>query len=346
MLFFKSQIGASFSDAQDVVDYIKQMVYQPLQSDANHKYSAKKISEMLNIKRQPQSPLEGAFFFSLSNQERFFSYGEEDIKILAQDIMEYMKELEKGVEKRYTKVFNSNQVSVMFPVATGMPFIYKYKEPIVIHIHSKAKGKIDRDPKNRNDLSSFMDKELQFTAAKNYDGSVGFMDTLSDQLAIAGVVKKYQVYVPVKLNIEMKSGESKIKIEPLRSQQDYTIGHYSIWPYTANQKKDSLVPPSLDPATKVVERPRKVWSTDMKFGQQTGTVFQMQGYSFSSDFKNAGNLFQNWGDLLAPKDIALTHYNLRYLGKQSQTKSLILTAVYGTYQDLFTYPNDILGILY
>ncbi|PZC74123.1 hypothetical protein B5X24_HaOG208265 [Helicoverpa armigera] len=324
-------IGASFSDAQEIVDFLKQMMYEPLVSNANHKYTAQKISEMLKIKRNPESPLEGAFFFNIANQERFFSFDESDLIRLVQDVMEYMKELEQGVDKHYTKVFNAHQVSVMFPVASGMPFIYKYKEPIVIHIQSKAKGKMDRDPQTRKYLTSTMDKELQITIARNIDGNVGFMDTLSNQLASAGVVRKYQVNVPVKMSIQMNAGVMKMKVEPLRPDQDYMIAHFSVWPYTAIQKKDTLVPYSQDPTTKIVERLRKVASTDMKFGQQIGTIFQLQGYSYSADYRNAGNLLQTlykMDDLLAVRDIALTHYNLRYLGKQSQNKVLTLTAAY------------------
>ncbi|KAJ8705339.1 hypothetical protein PYW07_011166 [Mythimna separata] len=330
----ENMIGASFSDVQEIVDFIKTMLFEPQRSEANHKFNAQRITEMLNIKRESQRPIEGSFFYDIFNQERFYSFDEGDLIRLVQDIMEYMKEVEQGVEKHYTKVFNANQVSVMFPIASGMPFIYKYKEPVVMHIQSKAKGKIDRDPKNRNNLSSFMDKELQLTLARNIDGTVGFMDTLTNQLAIAGVVKKYQINVPVKLSFQMESGQAKMKVEPLRPDQDYTIAHYSVWPFTTYQKKDTLVPYSQDPATKIVERSRKVLSTDMKFGQQAGTVFQLQGYSYSTDFRNAGNLVQalyNIGDLLGARDIALTHYNFRYLGKQSQNKVVTFTAAHDTF---------------
>lgn len=309
-------------------------MYQPLQSDATHKYSAQRISEMLNIKRQPQGPLVGSFFYAISNQERFYSFDEGDLTRLAQGFMKYLKEVEQGVEKHYTKVLNTNQVSIMFPIASGMPFIFKYKEPVVVHVASKAKGTINPHTKNHKDLSVVMEKEVSLTAARNIDGNVGFMDTLSNQVASAGVVTKYQVNVPVKLHIDMHSGEAKMKVEPLRPDQDYTIAHYSVWPYTTIQKKDTLVPYSQDPTTKIVERVRKVQSTDVKLGQQLGAVFQLQGYSYSTDFRNAGNLLQalsNMGVLLAQRDIALTHYNLRYLGKQSQNKVVTLTAAYGTY---------------
>lgn len=308
-------------------------MYEPLKSNANHKHTAQKISEMLNIRSEPQDPIQGAFFYTILGQERFFSFDENDLLTLVQDVMEHMKQVEKGMETHYTKVFNSNQVSVMFPIASGMPFIYKYKEPVAIHVQAKSTGKVVRDPNTHKEMSLLMDKELQITAARNIDGNVGFMDTLSNKLASAGVVKKYQVNVPVKLNVQISSGEAKMNVEPLRIDQDYTIAHYSVWPYTTIQMKDTLVPYSQDAATKIVERPRKVSSTDVKFGQQVGAVFQLQGYSHSNDFRNTNPLqvVSNIANLLALRDIGLTHYNLKYLAKQSQNKKLTLTAVYGMY---------------
>ncbi|XP_075987385.1 uncharacterized protein LOC142984007 [Anticarsia gemmatalis] len=321
----------AFSSAQELVDYIKQMIAEPRKSNANQKYSANRISEMLNIKREQQNPLEGAFGFEIFDQERFFAFDESDLKKLVQDVMEYMEQMEKGVEKHYTKVFNAKQVSVMFPIASGVPFIYKYKEPVVIHIQSKASGKIDNDKKNPKNIHATMNKEVQLTFARNIDGNVGFMDTLGNQHASAGVVKKYQINVPAKLSMQMKSGEYQMRVEPLNPGQDTTIAHFSVWPYSANHKKDSLTPNSQDKTSQIVKRPQMVSSTDVKFGQQTGTIFHLQGYSHSKSYKNANNLasaLYNMGELLAPQDIALTHYNIRYLGKQSKSKAVTFTAVY------------------
>nr|ALR35190.1 vitellogenin [Spodoptera exigua] len=326
----ENTIGSSLSDAKAILNFIKQIMYEPLKSNANHKHTAQKISEMLNIRPEPQDPLQGLFFYTILGQERFFSFDENDLITLVQDIMVYMSQVEKGMEQHYTKVFNSNQVSVMFPISSGMPFIYKYKEPVVIHLQAKYKGKIVRDANTRKEMSLLMDQDLQITAARNIDGNVGFMDTLSNKMASAGAVKKYQMNVPIKMSVQANSGETKIKVEPLRPDQDNTIAHYSVWPYTTIQMKDTLVPYSQDSATKIVERSRKVSSTDVKFGQQIGVLFQLQGYSHSNEFRNT-NILQvvsNVANLLALRDIGLTHYNLKYLGKQSQNKKLTLTAAY------------------
>lgn len=305
-------------------------------SNADHKYSAEKVSNMLNIKHDPEEPLEGSLHFDMMNQQRLFTFSEEDLKQMPQDIKDYMSEVSKGVDKHYTKVLNQAQVSIMFPVAMGMPFIYKYKEPTVIHIQSKAKGEVQFLPKQLG-FQAHMDKEIQFTYARNIDGNVGFMDTLSNQFSSVGVINKFQLTIPVKVNIQVQPKQVQFKIQPLHPEQDTTLVHYSVWPYSSSQKKESLVPIAQDPTTKVIQGgPRKVYSTDSRYGQKIGVLFQLQGYSYSNDFKNVWTMFPasdvltNIVDLLKQRDVALTHFNLKHLAKASPNKVITFNAVYGT----------------
>ncbi|XP_014366052.2 vitellogenin [Papilio machaon] len=332
-------ISTSVSSVQRVMDYLKEQLFgnnaKDNNDDVNHKYSAKKVAQMLNIKSNNAEPLGASFQINFMNQERFFAFDEGDLQMLAQSIKQYAQEFEKGVDKHYTKVFNQDQISVMFPVATGMPFIYKYKEPTVFHIMSKAKGQYEM--KSPKEYSGSMDKDIHFTYAKNIDGSVGFLDTLSNQHSSAGVVTKLQLYIPIKMQVQVKTGEVQVSVSSLEPEQDHTILHYSSWPYTANQKKDTLTPISQDPTTKLVARNNKVVALDTKFGQQVGIQFQLQGYSYSNDFKSIRNKF-DWdhpmssiASAIYQKDIAQTHFNLKHLGKQSKNKDIKLTFAYDAY---------------
>lgn len=336
------------------MNFFKQYMYGKNEKNSNsnseHKYSAEKVAQMLNIKQDDEEPLEASLEINFMNQNRYFAFGESDLKELAQSIKEYAKELEKGMDKHYTKVLNQAQVSVMFPVATGMPFIFKYKEPTVVHIQSKAKVQLNMQ--SEKEYSGSIDKTIHFTYARNIDGSVGFLDTLSNQHASAGVINKVQLYIPVKLQIQMKQGELKVDLFPLEPEQDSTILHYSAWPYTANQKKDTLTPISQDPTTKLVSRNNKVVALDSKSGQQLGVLFQLQGYSYSNDFKNVRDKFK-WDNPVSSiasaiyqKDVAQTHFNFKHLGKQSKNKAISLTAVYGKYPEVFTiiYRLSIIGL--
>nr|ALN38805.1 vitellogenin [Cadra cautella] len=337
-----NSISASFSSVRQFSDYIQEQIrkmYQPtVTSEPNQRFSPEKIAEELKLKRNDQEPFAASFYVDILNQQRFFALNEYDLQELPRTIAQYLAKLGAGIDKHYTKVLNQAQVSIMFPVATGMPFIYKYKEPTVVHIQGKVKGQVQNEKKS--DASASLSKEIFFTYARNLDGSLGFMDTLVDQYVSAGVVNKLQVNVPVKLELQMKSGQIKINLDPLRPEQDQTIMHYSVWPYTASQMKDSLVTISQDPNTKLITRPNKESVIDTKLGKTLGIVFQFQGYSYSSDYKTFGNIFNSadWLSNIAfvstQKDIALTHYNFKYLAKQSPNKRISLTAVYDGYYNL------------
>jgi hypothetical protein len=324
------------------------------QASTGHKYSADKIAEMLKLKWDAQKPLQASFFIDFLNQQRYYSLTQEDMERLPAIFGEYLANLNKGYDIHYTKVFNQAQVSIMFPLASGMPFIYKYKEPTVVHIQTKTKGQINIPSAQNRDYSMKQESEIQFTYARNIEGSVGFLDTLGNQFVSAGIVNKYQLNVPVKVQVQAKSGEFKIRLEPLRPEQDTTIAYLSVWPYTANQKKDSLTPISLDPTTKVILRNNKVVSVDSRFGQSTGTQFQLQGYSYSNDYRNFGSMLRGKDMLshilfaLNQRDVANTHFNFRYLGKASQNKAININVVYGKhyYFHLIVFKTGNISVTY
>ncbi|XP_026492905.2 vitellogenin-like [Vanessa tameamea] len=302
-----------------------------------HKYSAQKIAEILNIENDDDEHLEASLYLDFMNQQRFFAFTQNDIKDFGVRFGEYLSNLPNGITGHYTKVVNMNQVSVMFPVAAGVPFIFKYKEPTLVHIQTSSSGKYNLMDGDHYKFEMSLDKDIVVTYAANQDGSVGFLDPLSNQYPSVGLIAKFQLNIPVKSHLEFKNGELKVRLAPKEPEQDTTIVHYSVWPYTANQKKDSSVTVSQDPTTKVITRPNKVWAIDYKFGQQIGSPFQIQGYSYSKDYRNIGSFFtsnyylSNIYNLLKQKDNAQTHFNLKYLGKQAKSKAVTFTAVYDAF---------------
>lgn len=342
------QIEGALSSIQDFVDFWKATLLQNSHKhNSEHKFSAEKISEMLNFKRNQKQPLEASFSFNLWNQERLFTFDESDLKQLPIDIQHYMSEVSNGVDKHYTKVLNQAYVSVMLPLASGLPFLFKYREPTVIHIHSKAKGDMVLSLKDR-EFKSVMDKEIKFTFARNLDGSVGFMDTITNQYSSVGVVNKLQLNIPIKMNIQLQKNQFRLRLEPIVPDQDITTFHYSVWPYSASQKKDTLVTVAQDPSTKVIERSRKTITYDTKVGQKLGLLFHFQGYSYSNDYRNSEKMFMsrdlltNIIELWEQRDIALTHMNTKFLVKQSQNKVVTLNAVFG--KDLPSLFNNDMSI--
>ncbi|XP_045456674.1 vitellogenin-like [Melitaea cinxia] len=335
--------SAATSDKQQLVEYFFNEVFKRTNkqenaapNELNHKYSAQKISNILNIKNKNEKPLEASIYFDWMNQQRYFAFNERDIKDLGFQFGEWLSGWPKGTNKHYTKIVNINQVSVMFPLAAGVPFIYKYKKPMILHIQTNNNEQFNATNNNEHKTEMALNSDVSFTLAVNYEGSVGFLDTISNQYPSVGVVEKFQLHLPFKMRLEVKSGEMKLRLAPREPEQDSTIVHYSVWPYSANQKKDTLVTISQDPNSKVIIRPQKVLSVDYKFGQQIGAIFQLQGYSYANDYRNFGwffnskNYLSNLYFALKQRDIAQTHWNLRYLGKQSKSKAVSISAVYDT----------------
>lgn len=305
-------------------------------AEPNHKYNAQKVASMLNMKWDPKNPQEGAFAVNFMGMKRYFAFNEEDLKKMPYVFQQLLEKLNKGVDFHYTKMLNQARVTIMFPVATGVPFVFRYKEPTLVHFQGKAKASIQYPSQEKKDYSANMEKEIQFTFARNMDGSVGFLDTVSNQFASAGVVNKLQLNIPLKTQVEIQSGKVRMHLEALKPEMDTTIAHFSVWPYSANQNKDAQVPVALDAKTKLVNRQQKVSSMDARFGVEAGIPFQLQGYSYSKDYRNFGsmfsghNLLENIAQAVYQKDVAQTHYNLRYLGKNSKNnKGFTITAAYG-----------------
>nr|AAB03336.1 vitellogenin [Lymantria dispar] len=332
----ENTVGFTSSNVQDIFDYIKQLILQPRKSTTEHQFSADKIAKLLNIKQDPLQPIESSIYYKIFDKEFFWPLDQPNIKQLVNDVFGFVKELENGVQSHYTKVFYSKQVSVIFPIATGEPFVFEYKEPVVVHLQTKLSGKINYPPTSK-DISSNIQTEIQFTFARNMEGSVGFIDTNTNQLANIGVVKKYQINLPVKINVIGQSGKFQVKLEPLHTDQDLILLHHSVWPYSAYQQTNTTTTPSHDLKTKLIKRLKKVAEMNKELGQQFNLLFKYHGFSSSNTYRNAGDFVQDaldFSDFMSLNDLAETHYEFTYSGKQSKTKAVTFTAAYDVSHNL------------
>ena len=312
---------------QQLLDYIAQMVYEPNKSKVDLKFSAKTVAEYLNIKREPREPLEGSLFLENFNQQRLITFTEADLDAFIANTIQNMEQLFKGVDVQYTKVLNNRQTNLVFPLAAGVPFFFEYSEPLMFAVSGQVKIKLETSSK---DLTGSLNKNLEITYARNLDGSVGFLDTLGDVYATVGVINKIQFYLPTNLNTVILPGQ--VKLNYVLPKQDATIIHLSVWPYTSLQKIDTLLTISENPTTKYIERPAKVIDADYT----EFTPFLLQGYSYSSDFKDINALYNNdiltnIGTLLYQKDIALTEFNFKINAEDSTLKDIAFSLFYGKF---------------
>uniref|UniRef100_A0A2A4J1L8 Vitellogenin domain-containing protein n=1 Tax=Heliothis virescens TaxID=7102 RepID=A0A2A4J1L8_HELVI len=313
----------SVSDMQHLLEYISGLFIQPgTKSDEEFKISVKKVIEALNIKPEHHCDLEGSFFLNNWDQQILLTFTEDDLNYLISEFIKESNSVLSPVELNHIKILNQKQVFITFPLAMGVPFIFDYSEPTAFLLQNKAKTSFGED------LSASLNNEIQFIYARNLDGSVGFEDTLNEVYVAAGVVNKLQFYIPLKLNVAYTLKEIKLNIE--WPEQNVNLVHMSVWPYTTIQKTDSLQTAAENPLSKVIERPKKIITSDIKLGLLAGTVFQFQGNSYSSDYKDPASLIEkdlltNVRNLLYQKDVALTQFNLKYLATESENKVVTLT---------------------
>ncbi|XP_075987438.1 vitellogenin-like [Anticarsia gemmatalis] len=318
----------SVSGMQLLMDYITQLFATRGKIEAtDFKFSAKKIADLLNIKREPREYLEGSFFLDNWNQETFYTFTEEELQAFIVGSGQNLEKFVTGFNENYVKVLNQKQVMVVFPLAMGVPFVYDYNEPVLFSFAGKV------GIENKQDSYVRLNNELTMTYARNFDGRVGFLDTLGNVYATNGIVNKLQMYVPAKVTALLKLGD--VKFTFVFPEQDANIIHYSVWPYSSLQKKESLLPISEEPTTKYIERSKKVALPDFKIGSWTGMAYQLKGYSYSSDYSDFLSLFdddllKNFYHLVYQKDVALTNFNFKYIAKETKNKALTLSTYFNT----------------
>lgn len=307
------------------------MYYQPFGKDeADFKFSAKKIAEILNIKPKQKSHLEGSFFLNNWNQQTLFTFSEEDVNSFLMSTGLSLGQPVRGESYNYTKVLTQKQVFVTFPLVSGMPFKFDYSEPTAIIFEFQAKA--NHGSKDGIGMVATTENDLNIAYARNLDGSVGFMDTIGDVYAGAGIINKFQFFIPVKYSTMVKRHELEFSFE--FPERDVNIFHLSVWPYTTLQKTGSLLTVLENPSTKLIERPTKFMDANFKFGQSNRLVFGLRGYSYSADYQKplGADLLTNVRNILYQKDVALTDYNFKYYSKMSGNKKATYTIFYGELQ--------------
>ncbi|XP_047037415.1 vitellogenin-like [Helicoverpa zea] len=316
----------SVSDMQHLMEYIYGLfIHQGEKPKDEFEIKIKTILEKLNIKPEHQCDLEGSFFLNNWNQQMLLTFTEAEINSLILSLIKESNHLKQSIKSNYIKIVLQKDIFITFPLAMGMPFVFEYSEPTLLHVQNEAIA--------TPGMSGNIIDKLQFTYARNLDGSAGYLDTFNDVYVAAGVVNKLQLHIPFRTRWDYELNEFRLILE--WPDRNANLIHMSVWPYTTLQKTDSFQTAAENPLSKLIERPKKVISTDIKFGQSIGTIFQFQANSYSSDYKDPTSLFDNdlltnVRNLLYQKDIALTQFNLKYLARESKNKAFTFTVFTNT----------------
>nr|AWJ95280.1 vitellogenin [Thitarodes pui] len=298
------------------------------------KWSAENIAKALNIQGWEGEPFNANFLMQAFQQQRFFAFNEEFIKSIEQNLVNKYNELTNGVNYKYTKMYNSEQFEIMFPLSMGMPFVFRYRVPTVVSVHGSVKSNGKWMASQKFGLSG----NFEAVIARNYDGEYGFFNTIDNKIFTNGISTKCQIYFPAKYKFEIntKTGKFEMELAPLKPDTDANIMHYSYWPYAAYQKLGSQTPVSQEPETYVYRNENSMNKYEKVYGKSyTGMAFHIGAYSESTDFHNTLNgkpfdrkISSYLCHIFAQKQIAVTDINLKYSARDSSSKKFVATYAY------------------
>ncbi|CAG2058700.1 unnamed protein product [Timema podura] len=102
-------------------------------------WNLNKIGSELNIKTIMAEQLEGNMLFQLAASERFFAFDNHTIDVLPSIVKAAASAFQSGNSFNFTKFYNQEAVTVGFPTAMGLPFLFTFNTPTLLQIGGEAR---------------------------------------------------------------------------------------------------------------------------------------------------------------------------------------------------------------
>lgn len=328
-------------------------------------WSTQKIAQLLNIETEEAEQLEGQIFSNIMGSPRLFTFDNQSIENIPEEVRKYAQDLSSGHKFNYTKLYNREAVTISFPLATGFPFVYSFKTPALVQWGGEARMRSQPDmsegPQHGAATSSEDDQvripksvnisaEMEMVYSTMTSAKVGFITPFDHKRYSAGYSQKSQVFLPIRIeaDIDLRNKEIVAEMQPLiqpswdnKQKQNVKIAHMSNWPYTSVQDILELRPIAEAKDTKVVHtRPSN--NVAETFGDRaTGMVFNLQGkyekrfLDFATFAKHVGG--QNLPSaLLAPLAAPFSeqfNFELSFDNQHSEVKNVRVTLSYANDQE-------------
>lgn len=239
-------------------DHNKNQQNQPKQ---NKRHNFDQIEKLLDIQAEQVEELEAQILMKIANTQRFFAMNNETLENLPEKIRRAGKALEKGESFNATKWFNQEQITVAFPLASGLPFLFTYKTPTLMRAGGEIRVRANPSLAQENNGEIRAPKSVEASAeidvlyATQIDARVGFLTLFDHQRYVAAVQKKMQVRVPFRINVNFNTekGEVSSQVEPLEKKSNVTLLHASSWPYTQRRHIQAAFDNSKEADTKLIK---------------------------------------------------------------------------------------------
>uniref|UniRef100_A0A1B0CWY3 Putative vitellogenin-a1 n=1 Tax=Lutzomyia longipalpis TaxID=7200 RepID=A0A1B0CWY3_LUTLO len=251
-----------------------------------------KVADMLNIQPDQAQPVEAQFLFNLLGSERFYAFGNATIEQhLPEFIREFAGVAKQGYNFHYSKIYNQDQLTIAFPMESGLIFYHHYYVPTYFSVTGDIKAKCQPDvskagPRDEDMFAPIPVPEtinataqLHLVYSVNMQSQTGFFTPQDQQRYIAGHSRKMHMNLPLAINLEidLENNHLATTFRPLFPHKAINIAHYSSWPYTARKDIMDLRPVAEAKDIKPLHvRPTVALNT--VFGDKaTGVAFRVYG---------------------------------------------------------------------
>ncbi|XP_055922367.1 vitellogenin-A1-like [Eupeodes corollae] len=287
------------SSVRNVFDAIIYNGKSTLSGSQTSKYTAQKIMKQFGINFGSENNREaaGQMLFKIFGRKNFLSFDGKTLQSAPAQLAGIAQELMSGHQMQFNKIYDHQQIEVAFPLATGYPFYYSYKTPILVQTLGDVKVKTTPSLTNSKAWSNIYDTQainatskVRFTFSMEKIGKAGFITPFEQQRYVAGQIQKVQVHVPMSasLNIDLKNNAISGKVAPLATDNKVKLLHLSSWPFTARKDALSLRPVVEAKEIKLIEV-RPTVGDDQTFGEDTiGMAFNFKSqHQFSQNAVNS-----------------------------------------------------------
>lgn len=308
-------------------------------------WSAKKIINLLNIKpNQDKQQLEGQILLDILGSERFFAFNKQSFEQTPQQFKKLVNQLRNGADIKYTKLYNQDDVTISFPLETGIPFTFTMRTPTLMQVNGQIRVRSNPEMVDNSENQIRMPESVNVTAeidavySTQNEVIVSFINPSTSQRYTAGYDKKVQVNVPLQISadIDIRNREIKTEIKPLNTEKSTKFLQMGSWPFTARDNIFNFRPLPESEHTKEI-RSQPTREQENVFGEkQTGYAFVVKGTQ-EKDSNQVNNLLKQFFNrdltsflMFGQQNTSPEHYSLNVAldAKRSSTKSTKFTVKY------------------
>ncbi|KAK4872055.1 hypothetical protein RN001_016179 [Aquatica leii] len=231
-------INALLRQTQTYKEQLHKNNQQSHQASQNQ-WSSESIFRILNVNREKPEPLDGRVDFKIGGMHTTFTFSDEDIALLSQVMQQMEQQLQSKNNFQFTKFVNNHDMTISVATVTGMPSIYTFENPALIHLDGHgsvvAEPKISSEGGLRIPKNVKVDGQINVIILKKRQGQLGFVAPFESHHYLAGYERNVQLQVSLNVGIvaNIEKGHYTVEISPVHLQRDQQLLEFNSLPYIA-----------------------------------------------------------------------------------------------------------------